>query len=353
MRRELLVLTAVHHPDDVRIRRKLIEALRSEWNITYACREPGPSRRTGIEVRLLTGGRVLRNLRALRIILRQEYDVLALHDPETLPAGLLATWFRRKKVVFDVHENIPAQILTKDWLPKWSRRLVSRIAHSLLRLAERSMAMTLAERGYAPLFRGSHPTFENLLPAGSLPRTEGDGVGLVYLGDITEARGIFMLIRAVGRGIPGAELTLIGPCSEGTERRVLDLADECDVAVELAGRLEHNAALGRVAEARLAVSPLLDIPNYRMSMPTKLLEYLAVGVPVVTSDLQGTRATVEGLEGVVLVAAGDVDGWASALRTAMKDDDLAEVARRQAPTIQESYVFPSEAVRTFYRSLLD
>ncbi len=353
MRRRLLVLTTVHHPDDVRIRGKLIEALASEWDVTYACRGPGPARREKITVRLLSGGRLVRNIRALGIIMRGEYEVLSLHDPETLPAGLLATWFRRRTVVFDVHENVPAQMMTKEWLPRLIKRPTAVITHWMLRLAERSIEITLAERGYASLFRRSHPVFENLLSDAPLPASDGSGSGVVYLGDVTEARGIFVLVRAAGRGIPGEKVTVIGQCSADVEGRIREIASELDVTVELTGRLDHARALEKVASARIGVSPLLDIPNYRWSMPTKILEYLAVGVPVVASDLPGTREVVEKLSGVVLVPPGDVDAWANALGGSIGDNSFSEAARLQAPAIRGQFRFPAEGVRAFYRGLAD
>ena len=108
-----------------------------------------------------------------------------------------------------------------------------------------------------------------------------------------------------------------------------------------------------MASARIGVSPLLDIPNYRWSLPTKILEYLAVGVPVVASDLPGTREVVEKLTGVVLVPPGDVDAWATALGGSIGDESLGEAARRQAPAIRNQFRFPAEGVRTFYRGLAD
>ncbi|OAD19490.1 glycosyl transferase group 1 [Candidatus Thiomargarita nelsonii] len=49
------------------------------------------------------------------------------HDPELIPTAILLS-LRGKKVVYDVHEDLPRQILSKDWIPTWLRYPVSWLA---------------------------------------------------------------------------------------------------------------------------------------------------------------------------------------------------------------------------------
>ena len=59
------------------------------------------------------------------------------------------------------------------------------------------------------------------------------------------------------------------------------------MSLEIVGPLPHFEAMAVVAGASVGFSLLHDLPNYRASMPTKVIEYLAMGVPVVASDLPG------------------------------------------------------------------
>ncbi|MDJ0663514.1 MAG: glycosyltransferase [Acidimicrobiia bacterium] len=351
MKPRLLVATTVHPAEDPRIRRKLIGTLQNDWDVVYAGVGDGPVDRSGLEWMELAGSRPVRWLRAARLILSGRYDVASLHDPELLPLGIVAALLGRK-VVFDVHENVPDQIRTKDWLLRPLRRPLAAIFGWMLRLAEKRVAITLAEAGYARLFRHSHPVFANY-PMGELPRGgEADpAVGVVYLGDLTEARGLAVAVEAAG--IAQVEkVTLLGRCSSDFRSRLEGIAAAHDLQLEFHGFVPSERALALAARGVVGLSPLLDLPNYRDSLPTKVLEYLAVGVPTLASDLPGTRTVVGGRAGVMLVTPGDVAAWADAIAAAVADPDLRAEAGKGSAEIRAAFVWPEQEVRGFYRDLL-
>jgi glycosyltransferase involved in cell wall biosynthesis len=343
----VLVVSSVHPPDDPRIRHKLVESLRSAADVTYVTSSPGPAEHDGFAVDLLVGPRWWRSLRASWRIVRGRYHIASVHDPELLPAAIVAGLLRRD-VVFDVHEDIPAQVRDKPWLPGPLALVVSTVVRGLLRLAERTGRITLAEPGYATPFARRHPVFPNYL--GNLdvelvPRAERDGV--VYLGDITEIRGAVTLVEAVGLAAASTPLTMIGRCAESLAARLSELADENGVELTLTGYLPHDRAMAHVAQAAVAVSPLHDVPNYRHSLPTKLLEYLALGVPVIASDLPGSRA-LEDLDGVVWVDPGDAVDLAGAIDLVLGSSELATAALAGAAGVRRRYRWPAGEVRAFY-----
>ena len=147
MRPRLLVVTTVHPADDPRIREKHIRTLAVDFDVTYATKAPSPSDTEGIDWRVLTGGRVVRWFKALGLMSTTRADVVAIHDPELIPAGILARFVRRKPIVFDLHENVPAQLQTKTSIPRALRRSMAGLTHSWLSLAERFLSISLAENG--------------------------------------------------------------------------------------------------------------------------------------------------------------------------------------------------------------
>lgn len=346
----LLVLTTVHHPDDNRIREKTIRSLGSRFDVTLAARDPGPADDSGLTWIRLRGGRLRRNVTAWRTAFRGRFDVVSIHDPELIPLGIALELLTRSRVVIDVHEDIPAQIATKEWLPRPIRRPIALIMGSLLRLAERTCAMTLAEPSYGHVFRRQHPVIRNHPAVEHLPTASGDGEGVVYVGDVTVARGALDAVVACGR--LGLRLVLVGPVQPGVERDIRRVAEESGTQVELTGRLPHRQAMERVAGAAVTLSPLHDVPNYRQSIPTKILEYLSVGVPVVASDLPATRELVEGLDAVMLYPPGDVDGLAAAIRS-LHDGEAVQIARNQSPAVRERFRWNDDEVVALYEAFLE
>lgn len=346
----LLVVTSVHPPDDPRIRYKLIDTLAGAWDVAYAAPEPGPSGKAGLAWVPLRGARWRRSATASLRILGGRYDVASVHDPELLPAAILAAVLRRR-VVFDVHEDLVAQLRTRPGVPEPMRRLLAAAARLVLRIAEATLPLTLAEAGYATGFRRPHPVFPNLLEEQELPDPGGDGEGVVYLGDVTEARGALVLLEAVARMSTPVELHVVGRCRPDLADRMTARAADAGVELVMHGYLDRPGALGVVARCRVGVSPLLDVPNYRSSMPTKVIEYLAMGVPVVASDLAGTRQVASGLPGTLLVAPGDAAALAAALDRATGDDALAAAARANVGAVRDEYRWPGADVRAFYASV--
>ncbi|HDL42041.1 MAG TPA: glycosyltransferase [Actinobacteria bacterium] len=347
-RRRVLVASSVHPPDDPRIRWKLIESLRSDFDVVYAT-QGIPSQPMGFEVEVLRGGRIRRTLAVWWRLLRGRFDMASIHDPELLP-GAIAARLLGRTIVFDMHEDVVSQIRTKPTIPRFLRPLVAGGVGWIVAVSERLMAFTLAEDGYHRAVRKPHPVFANFLPRITLdPRKPTEESGVVYLGDITEARGAVVLVDALeGTGL---SLHLVGRCGDELAERLRLQADLADVDLTLHGFVPHADALALIAHHHVGVSPLLDVANYRDSLPTKLLEYAAIGLPVVASDLPGTRAIAEDLVGVGLVTPGDVAALRETIQAVIGDAPLRAAVANDVLRVRNEYQWPDAEVAAFYASL--
>ena len=344
-----LVVTSVHQSDDPRVRERTVRSLAGAFDVRYATRAPEPASGGDHEWVRLTGGRLRRDWGAFLRMMEGDVDIVSVHDPELIPAALAARLLRRVPVVIDVHEDVPAQMLHKEWVSRRLRRPLAWASRRLLRLAERACAVTLAEGGYRHLFRREHPVFPNYPTAGSLPPLAWDAGYLVYVGDVTEERGALDMVEAVGAMRRPRPLRLVGRCPGALAEAMRRRAGELGVRVEFAGLLPHRSAMEQAAASSAGLSLLRPLPNYLHSLPTKVVEYLEMGAPVVAADLPGTRAAVAGLAGVMLVPPCDPAAAAAALDRVVGDGEARRVTAAQAPGLRERLVWPSAEVVAVYR----
>jgi glycosyltransferase involved in cell wall biosynthesis len=128
-------------------------------------------------------------------------------------------------------------------------------------------------------------------PAPAPPHAaEGAGLTLAYLGTLNAQRRLEILLDMLAllrQRQVGARLLLIGGGDEPEDlprlqRRAAELG--LTSQVEFTGQLRRDAALARVRQADICLSPFFPTPVLRSTSPTKLVEYLALGIPVVAND---------------------------------------------------------------------
>src|SRR6266705_3136278 len=64
-------------------------------------------------------------LRVYRRAIRERTDIFEFHDPELIPVGLALRVLHNRRVIYDVHENVPDMILSKTNIPDPLRRLMA------------------------------------------------------------------------------------------------------------------------------------------------------------------------------------------------------------------------------------
>lgn len=353
MSHSALIVTSVHPPDDPRIRIKTAGTLADAgWDVTFVCRSPGPSRVDEMTVRSLDGPRIARTVKAVWVMFGSKADVVVVHDPELLVGAIpLAVVRGRNRVVFDLHEDLPRQLSTRSATPPWLRQLSSSMATAILRMTERVMTITLAEPQYGRVFAGEHVVFRNLPVPGSLPTRKADAEGVVYVGDVTRERGALLLVAAAGAADAGP-LTLIGRCGSGLRRELEALASDSGVEIRMPGFLPYEEAWNLASRCLVGVSPLLDLPNYRDSLPTKVLEYRSVGLITIASDLPGGNDAMAGSDVARSFRAGSVEALTSAIRGALADPDAPRRALAESHEVRASWKWDRDRFIAFYGELV-
>jgi glycosyltransferase involved in cell wall biosynthesis len=113
---------------------------------------------------------------------------------------------------------------------------------------------------------------------------------VVYLGTLMRERQLDFLVRAhalVVSAVPEARLKFVGsgwmPEDEQLLRREAERL-RIGSSMTITGWLPMPEAWQHVRQASVCVSPYVPVPILRSTSPTKLIEYMALGKPVVAND---------------------------------------------------------------------
>lgn len=157
---------------------------------------------------------------------------------------------------------------------------------------------------------------------------------ILFAGSVGTRKGVPDLLRAFDRMSPGAELHLAGPVDPGLS----DLL-ATHVARHGQSRLIVHGALpfARLRELYRS-STLFCLPSIEEGFGMVLLQAMASGLPVVTTDVTGGTELVCDGENGIIVSAGDPEALAAALSDLTADPDRAwEMGRKARRHIEASF----------------
>lgn len=377
MAQRICILSSVHLVHDVRMFQAEARSLaRAGFSVTViALADDTPSDTDGARVVPLPHvrgvlWRMLATPRFLIRALREPADLYAFHDPELLPVAAALRLLKRRPVVFDVHEDVPASIGNRAYLPRPLRPLVA----GLYRLAERLAlpfvsGLTLADEAYGRYYRGRHTLVARNYPLTAYadlcrPRQRGpeERPTLIYTGSVTRLRGLLQMLELVDRlrsRFPEILLRIVGPMGSADDAaaasaRIVELG--LQPHIELTGLVSHAEVHRLIADADVGLALLHPDPNYLRSLPTKLFEYMMMGRPAVVSHFPLWREIVDEARCGGAVNPLDLDQVTDAVGGILADpDEAALMGDRGRRAVLAKYSWEAEArgLVDFYRGLLD
>ena len=370
----LYMLSSVHYVYDTRIYHKEARTLaQAGFDVTVFARpDPTGQAEDGVRVTPLPSSRnrlqrIPGTLRLGALALREPADIYVIHDPELIPVALALKFFSRGIVVYDVHEDVPKQIMAKEWLPKPVRFAVAALYRIAERVALRFVdGLVLAEKSYQrnyPKHRSQIVLNCPLLAYVKEDRQEAkaDRPTLVYVGSIRAIRGLYEMVRLVDSlraSHPEILLRLIGPIASPDEESRLGAmlrSLELEAHVERPGRVSHAEVHRLIARSDIGLALLHPDPNYVDSLPTKMFEYMLMEKPVVVSDFPLWREIVVGNQCGLVVDPLDPDGVREAADQLLRNPGRRlEMGRQGRQTVVREFAWEiqGEKLVDFYRGLL-
>lgn len=340
------------------------------------------------------GGR----LRIVRLPVRRHFHGFAGHLAEYAAFSILATWrlareHRRRRydlvqvatlpdflvfaalplrllgvpVLLDLHEDMPAFFGDRFASPllRPLRPLIAAVARASAAAADalltvheplRQLSIT---RGVAPeritvVMNSADPAM--FTPDASRRRFMADGtLRLVHHSALQRIYGLEIVIEALAlvRASTDAPPVTLDVYGDGPRRSAIEgvitrhaLGD----VVRLHGRVPIDALRSLLANADAGLVPSLPEPYLQYSLSTKLLEYVALGIPVIASDLATFRSHFTDAA-LAFVPAGDPRALAGAIERLRREPDAAAARAAEARRQAAAYAWPAQAAR--YLTVVD
>jgi len=248
-------------------------------------------------------------IKVYRKAIKLNAKVYHFHDPELLLISGMLKLNSQADIIYDVHENVKEDILGKDWIPLFFRRFIS----VLFVLTERLMLkfinhIIVAEDSYLKIYKNrknvtsilNYPIISLRKNKKKIKSNKVDSIiNMVYVGGVSRIRGAVELIESVNllvsSGHSNIFLKIIGLISLDFKNELFKLINKYKLNshVAICGVINHERVYDEFEKAHIGLSILHPDPNFIESIPTKLYEYMSVGIPVIASDFSMWKKIIE------------------------------------------------------------
>lgn len=359
-------LTVHHHSLDHRIFDKECRTLSMLGHQVHILAPGGsPGNNEGVFVHRLNDHSDRRNPRRLisrmvEAFLRSRQlkaDVYHIHDPLLIPVAV-ALKNKDNRVFYDVHEESAEEARALHSSSRTRAELYSmtwKIFESVgRRYIDGFICATPAIAALFPLERTvvvrNYPRIDTV-SKGNIPYSDRRPT-LLYAGGISRIRGAYEMVKAL-ETIPNnldVHLRLIGdPDDTNLIQKLRSLAGW--KKVHWNGRIPHSEVLNNLNRSRIGLALLHPLEIFKRSLPVKLFEYMASGIPVIASNFPMWRDIISNAQCGIVVDPLDVDAISSAIRDLLEDPQRAEAmgnAGKQAVLNKYNWEKEELALRRIY-----
>jgi glycosyltransferase involved in cell wall biosynthesis len=206
---------------------------------------------------------------------------------------------RRLKSAFHIHEyastSAPPHAWLKDFVKHWTQPKPDYRLFQNGWVRERmgfddGVPHALRDMGVAQAF------FDAAAPT----RTPSNEFDLVYLGEMNRLLPFVPLLQSIHDA--GRTLLLVGDVPDALRAQLPD-------SVTCTGRVPHADVPRQLRRARFGLNLVSNIAPYNQQTSTKLLEYCAVGLPVVSNDYAWVRYFAAHYQGNFHLLRDDPNSW--------------------------------------------
>jgi glycosyltransferase involved in cell wall biosynthesis len=304
-------LSSVHPPDDNRIFKMCRSVASTGRVVSFVVPTKSDDFVDGVFIKAVpkTSGRLSRMIgttwQVYQRAIKERADVYQFHDPELLPVGLALQHLHKRAVIYDVHENVPEQILTKSYIPLWLRKLIARGFNQLeLFAAARYSAIVTANEDlndrFDPVARqvvaihnyADDQEFSSL--AASNSRYTSGVVIHSAASDRTSFPAVVQALELLPNNL--CSRLIATAVTEYERESAKEMVKQCSFGpIELTGIMPREELARSLSQCAVSLVLYGDQRNHSSIRSNRLFESLAAAAPVIVSDFPEWRAYVESI----------------------------------------------------------
>ena len=367
--KKICILTSVHGAFDVRIFHKEAKTLlQAGYKVTLIVQND--NNEVVDEINIIALPKPINRFtrifgitwRILCLALYQRADIYHFHDSELIFVGILLK-IGGKRVIYDVHEDLPQQIMSKYWMPYWSRFFIGQLAKFIELIGAFGFDGIIAATPYiAKKFPKNKTIIVQNFPLISeyiyyKPQSYMNRESMIiYIGGVSVIRGAREMIKAIALLPKALKVQLIlageiGSLSLESELRKIKGWE----LIKFIGWQSREGTKKILMKAKVGLAILHPTGNNINSYSVKLFEYMSAGIPIVGSDFPLWRKIVQENGCGLLVNPLDVRAISKAIRWLLEHPQEAkEMGKRGRELIRKKYNWDKEAKKLldFYKKVL-
>lgn len=358
---KVCMITTNHSPFDSRIFYKAAKSLKKAgYDITVIGhtnskleKEVDDIKIVGIEKKVEIKSYLSLLERLLKEALKINAEIYHCHEPESFLVAIYLKIFKRKKIVYDVHEYyidvLPLSSLQRKLFLGFMLYLIEplfcRYADAII-TADEEIAKRYKKfnKKVYPIF--NFPSFEVFKPSNNqdMKMKYKDYFVIIYVGGMSEERGILELIKAVhkvSRTYPLVKLLLLGNFgTQDFEERCIKYVRSNDLteSAEFLGFVPHTEIPKYIDAADVGAVLLKPIPKFYKNIPIKQFEYMVCGKPVIGSNLPPIENFIGKEKAGILVDPNNINEIAEAIISLIKHPEEAKkMGENGRRAVEEKY----------------
>lgn len=366
------ILTSAHSAFDTRIFHKQAKTLaKTGYGVTLIAQHDKDEIVDGVRIISLPKphNRLQRMIKLtfqiLRTSLKEKANVYHFHDPELIPIGLFLKLFTNAKIIYDVHEDYPATIRKRKWLPFFMRNIAADVFNLFEKICFYLFdAVIPATKSISKRFKGHKVVILHNYPILHYttdkvnPKSYHKENTIIYAGAIRETYGISKIVKSleyIDENLQ-VKLKLLGKFIDSNFEAKITSMEVFSKKVDFIGFVPHKEVYSHLSTADIGLVLFHPLPNYIEAMPNKLFEYMSAGLPVIASNFPLWKEIVEGNNCGLTVNPLNLKEIVNTIEYLLKRPELMEeMGKNSRKVVLEKYNWEQESKKllNLYANILD